>query len=174
MLNNWGKLHEKRVGVMLHYDGSTSDPGAIAWLTRDARCKVSYTDIVTDNGKTVAIAPRTARAWHAGVCRPSKNFQYRDANSAFYGLAVACGGLDTATAAQVDGVVRTILEYFVIENWTVKDILRITDHEAEAWPRKRKVDIWGDKRKRAERGLNGPVLDLEIVRAMVKTELEKS
>jgi hypothetical protein len=172
MLGNYGKLREPRIGVMLHYDGSTSDAGAIAWLLRDERCKVSYTDIVTDDGKITHVAPRNARAWHAGACKPSHpRFKYRDANSAFYGLSVACGGLDIATKPQILGVVTTILEYFAIEGWSLNDIWRITDHEAEAWPRRRKVDIWGDKEKRSKAGLIVPVLDIDTVREDVRQAL---
>ena len=168
MLGNWGKLHERRIGIMLHYDGSTSDAGALTWLLRDPACHVSYNDIVTDDGKIVAVAPRSARAWHAGVCKPSSLFKYKDANSAFYGLAVSCGSNDTATPKQVDGVIRACLELFAINGWKSKDVWRITDHEAEAWPRGRKIDIFGDRKKRKT-----PVLDIVAIREAVRLELEK-
>lgn len=73
---------------MLHFDGSVSDTGAWKWFT-DPRCNVSYNYLVLDNGDIVSIAPKDARAWHAGKCRPSGPLNYSDANSAFYGVAAA-------------------------------------------------------------------------------------
>ena len=37
----YGTLREERIGIMLHYDGSGSDRGAVQWFA-DERCKVSY------------------------------------------------------------------------------------------------------------------------------------
>lgn len=144
-LGNWNRLREPRLGVMLHYDDSASDPGAVEWLTRDPRCRVSYNWLVLDDGTVVEIAPANARAWHAGVCRPSdpQRLRYRDANSAFYGIAIAASGRDTATAAQFDAVQRLVVDLFRRHGWSFAEPWRVTTHRREAWPRGRKIDIEG-------------------------------
>ena len=167
MLGNWNKCREERVGIMLHYDASTSDPGAIAWLTKDERCKVSYTDLFMDDGRVIQIAPENARAWHAGNCRPSGLIWYKDANSAFYGLSIAAGAKDMATYKQIESLIKRCVELFKKHKWTAADVSkRITDHEAEAWPRGRKCDVYGDKKVRTK-----PVLDIELVRGGVAKAL---
>src|SRR5690349_17106410 len=97
----WGeKLNEKRLGVMLHFDGSKNDRGSVAWMW-DPEFKLSYNLLVLDNGKVERIAPDTARAYHAGECQSSDpRLPYRDANSAFYGVAIAATDGDTATGLQ--------------------------------------------------------------------------
>jgi N-acetyl-anhydromuramyl-L-alanine amidase AmpD len=131
---------------MLHYDDSTSDVSAVEWLTSDKRCKVSYNWLVLDNGKVVEVAPETGRAWHAGVCRPSRvDLKYKDANSFFYGIAIAAGGKknDKITKAQLDGLCELIAMLFKHNKWTLSDTWRISSHHLEAWPRGRKIDIIG-------------------------------
>lgn len=145
-LGNWNRVRGERQGVMLHFDDSTSDSGSITWLTRDPACKVSYNTVVLDSGKVVQITPMEARAWHAGVCDPSNPDQldYDDANSAFYGLAVACGEHDHATDAQVRAVARVCLALYRRHGWdTQTELWRITTHAKEAYPRGRKIDCEG-------------------------------
>lgn len=151
--SNFGKLREPRVGIMLHYDGSGSDDGAVEWLLFDPRCKVSYNWLILDDGTVRDIAPMDARAWHAGICRPSRpELVYADANSAFYGIAVAAKPGDLATSAQVAMVEQLCFALMRRKGWT--EGWRITTHKAEAWPRGRKVDPDG-------------VLDVEQIRARV-------
>lgn len=158
-LGNWNKLVGKRIGVMAHYDASSSDAGAVEWMLRDPACHVSYTYLILDDGTVVSVAPENARAWHAGVCKPSDpvNMDYKDANSAFYGIAVAAGSKDTATPAQraafADLCARLMRKHKWTEPW------RITSHALEAWPRGRKVDI-------------GKVYPLEELRADVLARLK--
>jgi N-acetyl-anhydromuramyl-L-alanine amidase AmpD len=160
---NWGKLREKRVGTMLHFDGSSSDAGAVSWLTKHPDCRVSYTKLILDNGTVVQIAPDDARAWHAGACRPSSpsTLHYTDANSAFYGLAFAAKPGDEITQAQFDAAVKVIVEWFKAEGWRLTEWWRITDHAAEAWPRGRKIDI-GKALK-----FKGAPLDLAMIQQAV-------
>ena len=162
MLGNWGKLRERRQGIMLHYDASASDPGAVAWLTRDPACKVSYTWLVLDTGHVVPIAPESARAWHAGVCRSSDvRLAYRDANSAFYGLALAMGAKDTVTAEALAAVVQLCRGMFVARGWNpVTEGWRIVGHDAHCWKRGRKVDPTGPDPAK-------PVLSVAAVRDLV-------
>ena len=98
----YGTLREDRQGICLHYDGSGSDRGSVQWFA-DERCKVSYNLLVLDDGSYVRIAPDTARAWHAGRCRPSdpSRLHYGDANSAFYGIAIASSGKHDVTPLQM-------------------------------------------------------------------------
>lgn len=139
---NWNELREPRQGVMLHYDGSASDRGAIAWLLHDPLCKVSYNKLVLDNGSVVQIAPDDKRAWHAGVCRPSdERLAYRDANSAFYGLCMAAKPGDPFYEPQKGTMIRLVVGYFQRHGWPLSESWRLTSHHLEAWPRGRKVDI---------------------------------
>lgn len=141
---NWGALREPRIGVLLHYDASASDAGAVAWLTRDPRCAVSYNVLVLDDGQRIKIAPDDARAWHAGVCRPSSTrLPYKDANSAFYGLAFAAKPGDVITPKQLAGGIAQIRAWFLEEGWPLDATWRITSHHLEAHPRGRKHDIVG-------------------------------
>jgi N-acetyl-anhydromuramyl-L-alanine amidase AmpD len=138
---NYGRLLEKRVGIMLHYDESASDDGAIGWLLFDPACKVSYTRIVLDDGTVRQVAPDDARAWHAGACRPSDpRLLYKDANSAFFGLAIAAKHTEKATEAQYRAVIEVCVHWFRQHGWTRDETFRITGHRAEAWPRGRKDD----------------------------------
>ena len=159
----WGsKLYETRKGIMLHYDASVSDPGAVTWLTKDKRCKVSYNWLVLDDGSVIEVAPPSARAWHAGVCQPSPTApSYKDANSAFYGIAVAATAGDHATEAQENAVIDLCLDIFEREKWKKSDVFRIVGHNVEAWPRGRKVDPEGPEP-------SDPVLSVDDIREAVR------
>lgn len=144
LLGNWNDLREPRRGILLHYDSSANDKGAIAWLRDDPRAKVSYNWLILDNGAQVTIAPETKRAWHAGVCRPSDpRLAYKDANSALYGVCVAAGAGDTVTVKQFDAVVALCAALCTHHGWGPDEVWRIVGHETEAWPRGRKVDPTG-------------------------------
>ena len=142
-LGNWNRVRGQRIGVCLHYDGSASDAGAVQWMLRDPGCKLSYNYLILDDGTVVPVAPENARAWHAGACRPSdpQRLPYTDANSAFYGIALAATHGDTATPAQRASTIALIVRLMRKHQWT--DTRRITSHADEAWPRGRKVDIGG-------------------------------
>lgn len=139
----YGDLREPRVGVMLHYDASQSDAGAVAWFA-DPRCRVSYHYLVLDDGGFVSIAPPDRRAWHAGVCKPSSDrLQYRDANSAFYGIAAATTDGVDVTPLQLLTIAWLTRRLFEREGWPVTDLWRIVGHRTEAWKRGRKSDPEG-------------------------------
>lgn len=161
--NNHGPLRDKRIGCMIHYDASRSDRGAVAWLTKDPTCKVSYNWLVTDDGTAHEIAPHNRRAYHAGVCRSSDSTRlpYKDANSAFYGIAIAATDGETATPAQLATAVRLIEGRFKHHGWDKSETWRIVGHDTEAWPRGRKHDPTGSNPQR-------PVLDVARVRAIVQ------
>ena len=138
------KVIGKRLGVMLHYDGSTSDRGALAWL-QDPACKLGYNFLVWDDGTVWEIIPRALRAPHAGVTRSSDpaRFPYPDngANSAFYGVALAATSGDKATPAAVAATADLCRQLAAVHGWPLDAPGSwITTHEAEAWVRGRKHD----------------------------------
>jgi N-acetyl-anhydromuramyl-L-alanine amidase AmpD len=145
---------------MIHYDASRSDKGAIAWLTADKRCAVSYHLAITDDGTIYQIAPLDKRAYHAGVCVSSdKRLPYRDANSALYGVAITATDGELATPAQFDSVVLACEILAAREGWDLaKEPWRIVGHNTEAHPRGRKLDPIGTNPAK-------PVLDVAAVRA---------
>jgi N-acetyl-anhydromuramyl-L-alanine amidase AmpD len=157
---NWhDHLYEGRQGILLHYDDSASDVGALEWLTKDPRCGVSYNVLILDNGVAYEIAPLSCRAWHAGVCKPSDpRHGYIDANSAFYGVAVAAKDGEVVTPAQFLSVVEVCRTLAASHGWDLSaEPWRITGHNREAWPRGRKIDPVGSMPSRA-------VLSVEAVR----------
>jgi N-acetyl-anhydromuramyl-L-alanine amidase AmpD len=147
---------------MLHYTAGT-DLSGLQWLLFDPACKVSYNWLILDDGTTVSVAPQDARAWHAGACHPSNptRLPYRDANSAFYGIAIAAQAGESATKAQLDMVATIAAGLFRAHGWPALDVsVRLTDHAAEAWPRGRKVDT-------------GSVLPLHWMQRKVESMLRK-
>ena len=156
-----GSIREDRIGVMIHYDGSGSDRGAVQGFA-DPRCHVSYNLLVLDDGSYVRIAPDTARAWHAGRCRPSdpKRLQYGDANSAFYGLAIASSGKHDVTPLQMLTVALLCRIYFETHGWDLNEMWRIVSHSSEAWGRGRKTDPEGADPK-------NPILSVDDIRQLL-------
>ena len=141
-------IREKRLGVCLHYDASGSDAGSMGWFAHE-KCRVSYNWLVLDDGSYVTIAPDNCRAWHAGRCRTSdrERLNYRDANSALYGIAAATNNRVDVTPLQLLTIAWLTRQCFVRECWPVTDTWRIVGHSSEAWPRGRKSDPeGGDKR----------------------------
>jgi N-acetyl-anhydromuramyl-L-alanine amidase AmpD len=161
---NWGALTEPRIGVMLHYDESGGDDGAVEWLLFDPRCKVSYNLLVLHDGTVRDIAPIDKRAWHAGVCKPSDpRLMYKDANSALYGISVAAKHTEKATTAQFAMIVQICVALFKQHQWPASETWRIVSHRTEAWPRGRKDDPDGQL---------GVVLDVAAVREAVAKALQ--
>ena len=129
------------------------------------RCS-EYVEVTAGaNGAQLTVAPANARAWHAGTSRPSNNsLTYKDANSAFYGIAIAATDGDVATSAQKMAVVRLCHALFAHHGWSFKDELwRVTGHDTEAWPRGRKHDPTGSHPER-------PVLDVAEVRELLRSD----
>lgn len=142
------QLRGKRLGVMLHYDASTSDEGAVGWF-KNPKCEVSYQYLVLDDGSYVEIANHLERAWHAGVCRSSNEdkLRYSDANSAFIGIAVATDDAQSVTAPQLLTAAWLTAREFHRHGWSLAETWRIVGHNTEAWPRGRKIDPEGDNPK---------------------------
>lgn len=176
----WGDtLKESRKGVCLHYDGSQNDRGSVAWLM-DERCRVSYNWIILDNGEMVIIAPREARAYHAGHCafgNPQSPFmeKYVDANSAFYGIAIAATVGDKVTPSQLETLIKHCKLLFWEHEWSTEDELwRIVGHNTEAWDYKHwkatGEDRWDRKVDPIGPDPSNPVLDTAEVRRLVGAE----
>ena len=137
------RLRETRRGVMLHYDGSSTDAGGISWLASPS-IKASYNLVVPDDASWATVAPLRARAWHAGRCRPSEGvIPYDDANSAFYGIAILNSGREDVTPRQMLTAAWLIRRIFERHGWPLSEAWRLTTHSAEAWPRGRKIDPEG-------------------------------
>jgi N-acetyl-anhydromuramyl-L-alanine amidase AmpD len=156
---NHNALTEPRRGIMLHFDGSAGDAGAQQWFLSPA-CKVSYNWLVLDNGDVVEVVPAHRRAWHAGKCRPRGEIQYRDANSAFWGLAVATNEKVPATAAQVEAVAAACRHLFDASGWRRTEGWRIRGHDEECYPIGRKIDPTGPDAAH-------PILSVADVRSLV-------
>jgi N-acetyl-anhydromuramyl-L-alanine amidase AmpD len=140
-LGPWNRLREERQGVMLHYTGG-SDLSGVRFLLFDPSCQVSYNWLYLDDGTCANVAPAGARAFHAGACRRADGtIAYTDANSAFYGIAIAAEPGDRATARQRALVIEHVVALFRAHGWPAEEVpARLTDHAREAWPRGRKVD----------------------------------
>lgn len=122
-----GPLTVPRYGIMLHFDDSSSDAGAVAWFT-DPRCHVSYNALVLDDGRRVDIAPWDRAAWHAGVCLPGP--WGRSANAAFYGVAAATNAKVPVTAPQLDAIVAVCAALFRAHRWPASEApQRIVGHD---------------------------------------------
>lgn len=148
------------MGVMVHYDASASDPGSVSWLA-DPDCHVSYNDLVLDDGTHRTIVKWKNRAWHAGRCRPSHGLlTYRDANSAFVGIAAATNKRESATQAQLLTLALLCRLAFQVYGWPIEETWRVVGHDAEGWPRGRKIDPTGDDRRR-------PIISVEEIRWLV-------
>lgn len=154
-----------RVGAMLHYDGSASDRGAIAWLEDDARARVSYNWLILDDGTVIELTREAA--WHGGHCRSSDpRLSYIDANQQLYGIAIAATDGEVATRQQVDAVLGLLAYLFYLHGWSESERWRIVGHDTEAvFPagharagqRGRKIDPTGSRPDR-------PVLSVAEVR----------
>ena len=157
----WGELTQVRQGVMIHYTAGT-DLSGLQWLMFDPRCKVSYNWLVLDDGTVVSVAPKEARAYHAGACRKSDfAFPYTDANSAFYGIAIAADSGGLATFKQWAMVTDLVAGLFREHQWPIEHLpFRLTDHASEAWPRGRKLDT-------------GDVMPLDTLRTHVAARLSQ-
>jgi Negative regulator of beta-lactamase expression len=154
---NANPLREPRRGILLHY--SDGDFASTAAWCRDPASQVSYNLLIGPAGETDLIVPFTLRAWHAGVCRPSRDLAYTDANSALEGIALAGGpAYGPVTDPQFQQLIATLYDRFVAHDWPRDDTWRITGHDREAWPRGRKPDPTGPNAA-------APWLDLDTVRA---------
>jgi N-acetyl-anhydromuramyl-L-alanine amidase AmpD len=167
---NHNKVVEQRIGVMIHFDDSGTDASALQWF-EDARCKVSYNYLVLDDGSYVVVAPEERRAWHAGYCKPSTaQLSYRDANSAFIGIAAATNDRVRATPEQHFTIAWLTREVFKRNGWDLSEGWRITGHENEAvygpahpraGQRGRKIDPTGLKP-------DDPIVSLARVRSYLR------
>lgn len=126
-------IRESRRGVMLHYDASGTDDGAMGWFGHPD-CKVSYQWLVLDDGSYAVIAPEDARAWHAGHCKTSNpdRLPYRDANSAFWAIALATNDKVGATEAQRLTAAWLTRRCFRTAGWLPGETWRIVGHDTEA------------------------------------------
>jgi N-acetyl-anhydromuramyl-L-alanine amidase AmpD len=162
-------LREPRIGVMLHFDASKSDQGGINWFT-DPAVKVSYNYLIADSGNIIPIAPLDARAWHAGYCQSDDpRLKYRDANSAFYGLAITATVGDKATLEAKRSLALLISTLFLRHGWPRAEVWRIVSHRTQAVyePGHPKAGQRGRKKDPEGPNLARPVLNTNEIRGMV-------
>jgi N-acetyl-anhydromuramyl-L-alanine amidase AmpD len=180
--------YSSRVGIMLHFDASRTDQGAINWFD-DSEFLLSYNRAYTDNGRRIRLTPAIEnRAYHAGKCR-SDSRVHDAANSAFYGLAITAGDGQVATTEQFTAIcvdAAVIARYHQLRGdpgWELANIdYWITGHED--WAIFNSKDnpsspkLWGKLgRKHDPTGENPkkglpPVLDKAAVRTTVAAYLE--
>lgn len=164
------ELKEERQGVMLHYDGSSTDEGALSWL-QDSRSRVSYHYLILRDGSWASFAPLNKRAWHAGYCKPSDDrFTYSDGNSAFYGVSIASGPGEVATVGQILTTAFLVRSLYKIKKWYPKEeAWRLVSHASEAvygpnhpksGERGRKIDPEGPDKNR-------PILSVNEIRQLL-------
>lgn len=170
---------EPRVGVMIHFDGSASDAGGLSWFKDPRAWNVGYHYYVLDDGSYYTLGPAGVpwseayrlRVYHAGRCRPSEKFEnrapYRDANSAFVGIATAA--TDRDDQAPVVELALAAISYRVLvrEGLDPVETWRATGHEDEAWPRGRKHDPTGIDSRGAPQV--PPVVDKAAIRHLIET-----
>ena len=170
-----------RRGVMLHYDDSSSDDGALAWF-QDPDCRNGYTWLVLDDGKIVELADPRKRTPHAGACLT------RAANSAFYGIAAATNGRVLATPSQLESIVSLCVVLFRHHAWPAAEVeTRIVGHDQQAiWtPSYTRAagladtvaaPLWGRVGRkvdpRGQRSDGRPIIDVAAVRKQVARRLE--
>ena len=170
---NWNELREPRIGIMLHYDASYSDEGAITWLASQD-VTVSYNWLITDLGNIIDFAPWNMRAWHAGCCKSNDpKLIYRDANSAFYGVSIAARPGDVATKAQKTSVADLCQTLMVRHRWPLTELWRIVSHRSQAVYCKGHPKAGQRGRKDDPEGPNParPVMNTNEIRGMISTRL---
>lgn len=125
----------KRRGIMIHYDASQSDEGALSWF-RSAQWKLSYHRAYTDSGRRVQILPRFAgtAAFHAGVC--DKRQGVTSANDAFYGLSITATEGDRVTDKQLNALVE---DSALIAEWHRRFN---PDPELRVWWQPDNIHVW--------------------------------
>ena len=153
-----------RRGIMLHYDDSSSDAGALEWF-RDPRCNNGYTWLVLDDGRVVELADPGMRTPHAGACLTPM------ANSRFYGIAAATNGSVCATAQQVGSIVRLCSAIVRFHKWA--NPVLVGHDEQAVWTAKYtpRRSLWGKVGRKVEptgrRPDGAPVLDVHAVKQQV-------
>jgi len=147
-MGNWNAVREPRVGVMLHYDASSSDRGAVQWLLNDPAPRCHTTGWCSMMGPWWRSPGRYASVARGHLPTSDPRTPYRDANSAFWGLSVAATDGDVATTAQKAAVADLCRQCFKRQGWPLTQVWRIVGHSTECWPRNRKVDPEGSDPRR--------------------------
>lgn len=178
-----------RRGIMLHYDDSSSDGGALSWF-RDPDFKLSYNRAYLDDGRRVRITQSIHdKADHAGPCLvepgvpthtiPGTRFRYGGANEAYFGLAATADGNDAITELQFDAMAADCAVIYRAAGWSVDALeVRIVGHDEKAIfnPRSNptRKALWGKLgRKSDPTGFDpaNPVIDLGRLREGIRTYL---
>jgi N-acetyl-anhydromuramyl-L-alanine amidase AmpD len=136
-LENFGQLTIPRQGVMVHYDASSSDAGALQWF-RDPAFRFSYNRVFLDDGRRVNLVAAPGdrssfhrAAYHAGVCRTQETpYPVHSANQAFYGLAITAAGGDVVKPPQYQALLEDVVAIFRVHRWPAREAAtRIVGHD---------------------------------------------
>lgn len=134
---------QKRRGIMVHYDDSSSDTGALSWF-RSPDFKLSYNRAYLDDGRRVRITRSIHdKADHAGPCLvepgvptytiPGTTFKYGGANEAYFGFAATADGNDAITEPQFDAMAADCAVIYRLAAWSLDELeSRIVGHDAKA------------------------------------------
>jgi hypothetical protein len=178
----------RRIGIMIHYDDSSSDKGALSWFRAPA-FRLSYNRAYRDDGTRIRITPSIHHAaYHAGVCLPEaglpvvllqQGFRYGSANVGYFGLAITSDGNDHITIEQLDALTTDCAMIFRAAGWRPDSAdVRIVGHDSRAIfnPRDNPTrrDLWGKLgRKPDPTGVNpaDPVVNLDQLREGVRAFL---
>ncbi|MES2177987.1 MAG: N-acetylmuramoyl-L-alanine amidase [Gemmatimonadota bacterium] len=161
-------LAAPRGGIMLHYDDSSSDHGALEWF-HDPRCRNGYTWLVLDDGRVVELADPGMRTPHAGPCLTPM------ANSRFYGIAATTNGSVCVTAQQQSSIVRLCFAIARFHKWS--DPVLVGHDEQAVWTAEytKRRALWGTVGRKVDptgRRPDGvPVLDVRTVKDQVLLSL---
>jgi len=184
-LENFGQLTVPREGVMVHYDASRTDAGALNWF-RDPAFAFSYNRAYTDAGRRVNLVglpgDRSSfhrAAYHAGVCRTqTAPFPVRSANQAFYGLCITAGEGQRVTGPQYEALLADVVGIFQVHRWGASQVAaRLVGHHEWAifGPESTKRrELWGKLGRKVDPiGTNprSPVLSLWQLRRDVTRAL---
>lgn len=153
------------IGAMVHFDDSASDKSGEDWF-KSPDCKNGYNRYYLDTGEVVQLTPSMVEAArHAGRCKQ------KNANSSYYGLAIAAKDGDTVTQKQFATLVADIVAIWKFHGWG--DVARLVGHDEQAvfepgHPKAgqlgRKCDPTGTKAEK-------PVLSMAALREAVRVQL---
>jgi hypothetical protein len=177
-----------RVGIMFHYDDSSSDAGGLSWF-RSPSFKLSYNRAYQDDGRRIRITRSIHdKADHAGICRvrpglavhtiPGTTFRYGGANAGYFGLCATADGNDVITMEQYNVMIEDAAVIVRAAGWAEQLDTRIIGHDQEAVfnPRDNPghPKLWGKLGRKVDpTGVDPthPVIDLERIREGIRAAL---
>jgi hypothetical protein len=181
---------ERRIGVMIHFDDSSSDTSADGWF-RAKGFRLNYNRAYHDNGTRIRLTRRMSLiAPHAGVCLREEGlrdatlggttFRYGQANAGYYGLAITAGLHDVVADRQFAAIAEDAAVICRYHGWPAAEVeRRIVGHNEKAICNPRDEPnlprLWGFLGRKVDpigTDPNHPVLSLASLRAAVAALLD--